>query len=351
MVGQMTPFRCPSCLAALALMQHPGGSACSECGWTAQTQEDDVLDFVIDPALRSEAAHYEDEYAGAGLAPPVELEALGQLWRDNPWAPFNQIMLEAVGDVEGKTVVLLGNGVATKELYFLTKAPRALVYSDLSSSAARRVRDHYPEAAARDYAFFAAIDAQDLPFRDGSVSVLYGYAFVHHLPDLDRFLVEAARVLEPGGRAVFMDNSYSPLWQAAKHGPLSLVMRLSHHVDPISDEDERYTLAGGFRADEMSRRAAAAGLGAWFHPTGTVHYLLTRSSQIFGGRFPALKLDRRTWALRSSGRHELIIGRRRVLEAVRRLDTWLERFEVFRANRMRLVWGLTKPPLGVDAEA
>lgn len=42
------------------------------------------------------------------------------------------------------------------------------------------------------------MDAQELPLRDASVDLLYGNAFVHHLPHVDAFLSEAARVLRPG---------------------------------------------------------------------------------------------------------------------------------------------------------
>jgi SAM-dependent methyltransferase len=338
-----TPFRCPGCGQPLRLLDDGARCRCAECSWNAE-EGDGVLNFVSDPALRLEQEHYEGEYEGAKLAPPVELSALGQLWEDNPWAPFNATMLRALGDVAGQTVVVLGNGVATKELYFLTLGPKAFVYSDLSANAVRAVRDHYPELRARPEAFFAAIDGLDLPFRDSSVSAIYGYAFVHHLPDLDRFLAELARVLEPGGRAVFMDNAYSPLWQAAKGGPLEWLMRVAHALNPISDEDARFTRAGGFREEDIADRARAAGCEAWFEPTGTVHYLVTRASQIFGKRWHPVQLDRRFWVLDTSGNHQLVIGRRSLLEAVRRLDRWLERFEVTRNNRMRLIWGVTKPP-------
>lgn len=342
-VGEATPFRCPACHKALRLADDGQLQTCSACGWVAADGHGAVLNFVLNPALKDEAAHFGHEYESDDLAPPVELESLGQLWRNNPWAPFNETMLEAVGDVDGKIMLLLGNGVATKELYFLTQGPRALVFSDLSTVAVRAVRDHYPEVAHRDDVFFAAIDAQQIPFADSSVDVVFGYAFVHHLPDLDRFFAEIARILEPGGRAVFMDNSYSPLWQRAKLGWLNPLMRKSHEIDPISEEDVRYTLAGGFREDDLQTRARVAGLEAWFEPTGTVHYLGTRVSQIFGERFPVLKLDRRTWALSSSGRHELVIGRRWLLNVLRRADSWVERFGPVRENRMRLIWGLTKP--------
>ena len=64
------------------------------------------------------------------------------------------------------------------------------------------------------------MDACDLPLFDETIDVIWAFAVAHHMPDLDRFLAEAARVLRPGGRCVLMDNAYSPLWQWLKLGPL-----------------------------------------------------------------------------------------------------------------------------------
>lgn len=338
-----TPFRCPACLDDLALAERDGASGCARCGWEAASR-DGVPTFVRDPALRAEAEHYDSAYAAQGLTPPVEVDALGQLWAEQSWAPFNRTMLDAMGPLEGRTVVCLGNGLATKELFFLTQEPRALVVSDLSATAMRAVRDHYPELRDRDDLFFAAIDGQELPFADGSVSVVYGYAFAHHLPDLDRFVAEVARVLEPGGRGVFMDSAYSPVWQWAKTGPLARLMRFAHLVSPISEEDQRFTRAGGFRHDDLQRSADAAGCDLWFAPTGNVHYLATRASGIFAKRWPALRLGRRAWVLTGRDRHRLTLSHSGLLSALYRLDRRLERFKWVRANRMRLVWGLDKPP-------
>lgn len=45
-------------------------------------------------------------------------------------------------------------------------------------------------------------DAEDLPFEDGSFDMVVGHAFLHHLPDVERFFAEAFRVLKPGGGLV-----------------------------------------------------------------------------------------------------------------------------------------------------
>jgi ubiquinone/menaquinone biosynthesis C-methylase UbiE len=52
--------------------------------------------------------------------------------------------------------------------------------------------------------------AEALPLPDGSADALWSIASVHHWPDLDRGLSEAARVLRPGGRFAFVERQVAP---------------------------------------------------------------------------------------------------------------------------------------------
>jgi SAM-dependent methyltransferase len=47
-------------------------------------------------------------------------------------------------------------------------------------------------------------NAEQMPYPDGTFDTVYGSSVLHHL-DLDRALREVARVLKPGGRAVFAE--------------------------------------------------------------------------------------------------------------------------------------------------
>jgi SAM-dependent methyltransferase len=51
----------------------------------------------------------------------------------------------------------------------------------------------------------AVADAERLPFRDGSIDAVVGLDVLHHLSAPRRFLLEAARVLVPGGTLIFIE--------------------------------------------------------------------------------------------------------------------------------------------------
>ncbi|HEX4164030.1 MAG TPA: class I SAM-dependent methyltransferase [Bryobacteraceae bacterium] len=151
--------------------------------------------------------------------------------------------------IGNKRVLLIGNGESEKELAFLKFRPAALVYSDLSSAAVKVLFERYDVSAYSGTLRGAAIDALALPCHDASVDFVYGFAMVHHLPDVALFLAEVYRVLAPGGQCVFFDDAYAPLWQGAKLTVLSPLMSYSHRTTGISPEDLRVTMSGGFRPD------------------------------------------------------------------------------------------------------
>jgi SAM-dependent methyltransferase len=61
-------------------------------------------------------------------------------------------------------------------------------------------------AAGLPTSFFVG-DAQSLPFPDGSFDVVMARHMLYHVPDIDRAVAEAARVLCPGGHFLAVTNS------------------------------------------------------------------------------------------------------------------------------------------------
>lgn len=78
------------------------------------------------------------------------------------------------------------------------------------------------------------VDAQALPYADGTMANLIGVDVLHHLPRPARFLGEAQRVLRPGGRVVLLEPYGSPVAAAS--------WRFLHHedydggADPLSEQ-------------------------------------------------------------------------------------------------------------------
>lgn len=52
--------------------------------------------------------------------------------------------------------------------------------------------------------------AESLPVRDGSATVVWALATVHHWPDVDASLREIVRVLAPGGRLLVLERQVQP---------------------------------------------------------------------------------------------------------------------------------------------
>jgi ubiquinone/menaquinone biosynthesis C-methylase UbiE len=319
------PYRCPDCGSPLRLLTEASAS-CSACDWGSPPGAG-VLTLIGSDGPDGEKQYYDAEYA----APPVvdadglDLGELAHHWQ-SLYYPMNRDVWDALGPLGGKDILLLGNGTSEKELYFLTRSPRRMIVSDLSPNALRTVRERLRATDDRSSVDFVALDAQHLPLADASVDLVYGYAFVHHLADIDRFLAETHRVLRPGGRCVFMDNRYSPAWQALKLGVLRPLMGYFHRRELVSPEDLRATLTGWYREEELAEKIIALGAAPYFRRSSFFHYLFTRASE----RLPPQRLFR--WAA----------SRPALLRALIALDRGLERFSVVRANQIRLVWGFTK---------
>jgi ubiquinone/menaquinone biosynthesis C-methylase UbiE len=89
--------------------------------------------------------------------------------------------------------------------------------------------------------------AERLPLPDGSATVLWSIATVHHWRDLDAGMTEARRVLAPGGRFLAMERRTS----AGAHG-------LASHgwTDEQAEAFAALVAAAGFAPPTVVRRAA-----------------------------------------------------------------------------------------------
>jgi SAM-dependent methyltransferase len=125
----------------------------------------------------------------------------------------HDLVLRLLGgpDLAGRRLLELGcgSGTWTSELARLGARVTAL---DLDAGLVRRAADATAAAANGVVA-----DMQALPFADGSFDAVFGSMVLHHSPDHGRLGREVARVLRPGGRAVFHENSSrNPLLMLAR---------------------------------------------------------------------------------------------------------------------------------------
>jgi ubiquinone/menaquinone biosynthesis C-methylase UbiE len=301
-------------------------SRCEACNWMSPTISG-IPSLTRSGLPDGERQHYDDVYAAA---PPVSTPMLDPSSLEQHWCslyyPMNAAVLEEVGHIQGKEILLLGNGGSEKELYFLTQQPKRLIFSDLSPQGVRLIRDRLGPDWLQTPMEFVSIDALNVPLVDSSVDLVYGYAFVHHLDDIDRFLTEVHRVLRPGGRCVFMDDLYSPVWQILKVTALYPLMRYFHRREEISPEDLRATTSGWYREEELDHKIRSLGARPFFRRSTLVHYLFTRASE----RLPPQRL----W--------KFLVGQDRVLRVLICIDEILGSSRLVRKNQIRLVWGFER---------
>jgi ubiquinone/menaquinone biosynthesis C-methylase UbiE len=86
-------------------------------------------------------------------------------------------------------------------------APRRLFLSDLDPRMVALAAEAGPGGAAA-CAGFCVADAEALPFRSRAADAVFGFGFLHHVPDWRRGLREIHRVLRPQG--VYYFEEYYP---------------------------------------------------------------------------------------------------------------------------------------------
>jgi ubiquinone/menaquinone biosynthesis C-methylase UbiE len=84
-----------------------------------------------------------------------------------------------------------------------------ITLSDLSLGMVQEARENL-RGSRRNFGF-RAVDAQELPFADGSFDVVVANHMLYHMPKRERALSEIRRVLQPGGRLYAATNGKAHL--------------------------------------------------------------------------------------------------------------------------------------------
>ncbi|MDI6695594.1 MAG: class I SAM-dependent methyltransferase [Anaerolineales bacterium] len=120
---------------------------------------------------------------------------------------------QALGDLHGKRLLDLGCGPGETSI-FLANQGAIVTAVDISSGmirVAKRLASQFD--LSEEQLTFLQMSVEDLGFPDASFDLVFGSNVLHHC-DTDRTGEEIARVLKPGGRAVFIDPlGYNPIIQ------------------------------------------------------------------------------------------------------------------------------------------
>lgn len=150
---------------------------------------------------------------------------------------------------DGSDVLEYGCGLRNYAVYLAQRGSRVTAI-DLSDEAIRQSQERAREAGF-DAIDFRAMNAEQLELADDSFDLVCGEGILHHL-DLDRAFAEVARVLRPGGSAIFIE----PLG----HNPVINLYR--SRTPSLRTPDEHPLLLGDF---DVARRYFGAVDPQFFH--------------------------------------------------------------------------------------
>lgn len=131
-------------------------------------------------------------------ATEANLDARRNLWRNVEGRQAPQVLWEALADRRPRRVLEVGGGPGELAERMQRELEADVAFVDISPRMVELARGRGIDAEVGD--------VQELPFADGMFDTVVAAWMLYHVPDLDRGLVEIARVLEPGGVLVAVTN-------------------------------------------------------------------------------------------------------------------------------------------------
>ena len=160
----------------------------------------------------------------------------------------------------GKDVLDMGCGAAGKSLYYVSLGAAMVTGVEIVAHYQQEAEDFARRLGYEDKFRFVCASAFELPFPDESFDTIIMNDFVEHVSEPERAIVEAIRLLKPGGRiymnfppyyhptgAHMSDVIYMP-WVQLFFTEKQLIAAYKELVKGLPDEQERLDLR--FSTDE-----------------------------------------------------------------------------------------------------
>jgi ubiquinone/menaquinone biosynthesis C-methylase UbiE len=128
-----------------------------------------------------------------------------------PYIERTELVLEMF-EGDGKEVVDVGCGPGVLEPHLLDRGCRVTAV-DFAPAMLARARLSLRDDPRAERVGFSRASADALPFADGSFDALLCIGVLSYVPDTDRALREAARVLRPSGTAIFQAQNAIAPWE------------------------------------------------------------------------------------------------------------------------------------------
>ncbi|HUW60336.1 MAG TPA: methyltransferase domain-containing protein [Candidatus Bathyarchaeia archaeon] len=176
----------------------------------------DLLHNPSEPVRRELAAQLEIERRGPPPDPAAAAASILRLPDGNPdaveHAPLVRYAVSALCPRGDETVLDLGAGLGWTSALFARAGCRCVLV-DIYSTVLEAGR-----CFAQNGAYFDRLltDMSRLPLRPDAFDAVFANAAIHHTPDLDATLREAARVLKPGGRLMFVNEPVVGRWETRR---------------------------------------------------------------------------------------------------------------------------------------
>ena len=176
----------------------------------------DLLHNPSEPVRREQAAQREIERRGPPPDPAAAAASILRLPDGNPdaeeHAPLVRYAVSALCPRGNETVLDLGAGLGWTTAMFARAGCRCVLV-DIYSTVLEAGRCF---AGNGPYFDRLLADMSRLPLRPGGFDAVFANAAIHHTPDLDATLREAARVLKPGGWLMFVNEPVVGRWETRR---------------------------------------------------------------------------------------------------------------------------------------